>query len=173
MLQELVYMGAADPDDKSARGTGSMIKIRYQSAGYHEPGLLPALIGLETIQFFIGDDASYPTPGIFHIALVTRNDVDMQVMDGLACGCSDIDTDIVTIGVILFVTDLFGPGNKSPEVHQFFIVDIEITGKMTIGNDQEMPLAGRMAIPGSEAILTLDNQAPARLVYTKTALFIY
>ena len=134
-------------------------------------GIAAGLIGYKSIKLLIGDNASYPALRIFHITLVSRNDMDMQVSDGLTCGSANIDPDIVAIGVVLVVTDLLAFRNQPPQIHKFLIIDVKITGEMAVRNNQEMSFAGGMTIPGSESILALNNQAPARFLYTETAVF--
>ena len=54
----------------------------------------------------------HPAPRIVDIAVVSGDDVDVQVKDGLTRGCSGVDTDVVAVGAVLLFDLLFGEGDS-------------------------------------------------------------
>ena len=89
--------------------------------------------------------------------------MDVQMMDGLACRRTDIDADIVTVRIMVLITDFLGTGDQLPQVNKLVIIDVEVTGKVAMWYNKEMARAGRMEIICCEAILTLGDNASTRL----------
>jgi len=86
----------------------------------------------------------------------------MQVMDRLSCCGTDIDADIVSVRIMILITDFLTACNQLPQINQLVIIDIEITGKVAVRYDKEMARAGRVQIISRKTILTLGNHASTR-----------
>src|SRR5574342_160482 len=55
-------------------------------------------MGLGGVAALAGDDVPDAAPGVGHVAAVARDEVDVQVEDGLACGFADVDADVEAVG---------------------------------------------------------------------------
>src|SRR5262245_36136669 len=53
-----------------------------------------------------GDHMSHPAPGIVHVPVITRDDVDVQVLDRLTGGRTDVDAHVVPGRVVAHVEPL-------------------------------------------------------------------
>jgi hypothetical protein len=53
-----------------------------------------------------GDHVAHPSPGVGHVTGVARDDVDVEVLDGLPCGRSGVEADVVAIGATFGVESL-------------------------------------------------------------------
>jgi len=51
--------------------------------------------------------APHTAPGIFHVAGIPRDDVDVEVHHRLAGGCSHVHADVVAVGVVPVVEESF------------------------------------------------------------------
>ena len=131
------------------------------------------LIWIARIEFVLRDDTTYPAFRVFHVALVAGNDMDVQMGNRLSGPGSDVDADIVAVGVMLFVGHFLSFGDQSPQFFAFLIGDIEVIGKMPIRDDEKVPLVGRMSVSGGEAVFPLDHNATSRFGYAKSTLFAF
>jgi hypothetical protein len=57
-------------------------------------------MGLGGVAALAGDDVPDAAPWVGYVAAVARDEVDVQVEDGLACGFADVDADVEAVGVV-------------------------------------------------------------------------
>jgi len=112
---------------------------------------------LSFVFLFVGYDTAYPAAGVFHVTLVPGDHVDMQMRNGLACRFADIDTDIVTIRMVLLVYDGFHFIDQRPDGHFLFCSCLEVFANVPVGNHQAMTRIDRVAVEMSERQAVFDN----------------
>ena len=97
-----------------------------------------------------GDDAAHAAFGVFYIALVSWDYVNMKVVNGLSGPMANVDADVIAIGAMFFF-DYFLPGlDKSPELVAFLVVNVEIVGKVAVGDDEKVTVVDWVSVPGGE-----------------------
>ena len=65
------------------------------------------VFGLILIFLLMGYNTAHTTFGILYVAFVTRDKVHVAVEDRLACGCVDIDANVIAIRMEFFLYLLF------------------------------------------------------------------
>ena len=61
----------------------------------------------------------YPTAGDWYIAVVSRNDVDVQMRDRLPGGFADVDAEVVAIRLMDTLDRGFGVGDRGHQLDAF------------------------------------------------------
>lgn len=79
--------------------------------------------------------SSYTTSWVGGVVVVAGDEVDVDVEDGLAGGWVDVDSNIVTVWVVLVVEFLLGLVYYCPEFRLFLRGEIKIVGDVSLGND--------------------------------------
>ena len=72
-----------------------MRRFRPPSVSY-----LTGAVALGGVEALAGDDVADAAPWVGYVAAVARDEVDVQVEDGLACGFADVDADVEAVGVV-------------------------------------------------------------------------
>ncbi len=94
-----------------------------------------------------------PAAWIRHVTAPARNDVDVQVRDGLPGGVTQVDADVEAIGTPLRADDATDCLDRTEERSAFLGRRIEPGGDVPIRNDQRVALGNREAIPEREDVL--------------------
>ena len=86
----------------------------------------------------MGNNSPYSTLRIRNIAFVSRNDVHVAMKDRLASGFTDVDADVVSIGMETLVNLL--PDILRHDVHglALMIGQVEVGRDVPLGNDERM-----------------------------------
>jgi len=116
------------------------------------------------IFLLVGYDAAHSTLGVFHITLISWNHVDMDMWHRLTRCRTDINTDIVTIRVVLLIDDAFHFIDQFPDSRFFFSRGLKVFSNMPARNDQAMARARRVTvIVGIRQLIFDDNfRIPAK-----------
>lgn len=98
------------------------------------------------IFLFVRYYSSHSTLGILHVSLVTRDNMHVNMKDRLPCGFVDVDTNIVTIGMISLVN--FPLYILKHYIHCFSLMvsEVEVRCNMTFGDNQCMTWRNRITI---------------------------
>jgi hypothetical protein len=89
---------------------------------------------------------------IFDVSLVTGNQMDMEMLDGLARSLSLVDSDIESVDVLLRGKYLFGVFQNPAEAQQFLVLQLCKPRDMTFGNQQ--------CVAGVDGKLVFDREEP-------------
>ena len=108
--------------------------------------------------------------GIFDIALVAGNDVNMDMEDTLPSCRPNIHTNIIAVGIELLVQQAPLLGDKPHAGADLFRRQVEKAGDMSTRDDQRMPRAHRVAI--ACAVRKFVSQRHPACIFTKQARVI-
>ena len=117
-----------DDDDSTARGAGDGEGL---AAYFCLAGMTPRT----------------PPPGIVHVADGAGDDVDVAVHDGLARGVAGVDADVVAVGAVGPVEELFQVGDAAPQLGLLPGRGVEIGGHMPQRHHQGVPGGHRKPVP--------------------------
>jgi len=109
------------------------------------------------VLLLVGYYAAHPAPGVFHIAPVPWNHVDVDVRHRLTRCLANIDTDVVTIRAVLPVDDDFHFIDQRPDRRFFFSSRLEVFSNMPARNNQAMACVNRVAVVVGKSQLIFDN----------------
>ena len=73
-------------------------------------------MGLDGVAALAGDGVPDAAPWVGYVAAVARDEVDVQVEDGLACGFADVDADVEGLGSNQVRTCLRGTISRWPSL---------------------------------------------------------
>ena len=118
-----------------------------------------------------GDDAAHAAFGVFYIALVSWDYVDMKVVNGLPGPMANVDADVIAIGIVFFF-DYFLPGfDKPPELIALLVVNVKVVGEVAVGDDEKVTVVDRVSVPSCEAEFA-GYHYPFRVLFTKSTGFL-
>ena len=107
-----------------------------------------------------GDNESDATSGIVHVAFVSGYNVQMKMLDRLACALSMIESDIVPIRFEFFIQPAFYNFQEFQDVSLLLFVEIKPVGDMELWDDQRMTRIYWKTIHYRQSrIVFLDNPA--------------
>ena len=118
----------------------------------------------------LGDHMPHAPLGVFDIALVAGNDVNMDMQDTLARRRPNIHANVVTVGLELLVQQPALLGYKLHAGVDLFGRQVEKAGDMATRHDQRMTRAHRVAI--TRAVRKFVTQRHPACVFTKQARVI-
>lgn len=78
---------------------------------------------------------AHPAPRVFLVAAVTRDQVDMQVRHTLAAGLAMVDTNVVTVWLVVPVEDVLGLRQHPEQDSLLGISGFEQSGEVTARDD--------------------------------------
>jgi hypothetical protein len=106
----------------------------------------------------LGDHVPNTTAGVRDIAVVARDQMDVQVADGLASGASDVDPDVVAVGLVsLFDVGLLLCGGVEP------------SGGVSLGDQEQMAGADWKAVPEGQDVRRSDGVSEEDLLVIELA----
>ena len=85
------------------------------------------------------DHPPHPAPGIRHIPGIPGDDVDVQVHHRLAGGFSDVDADVVAVGMEASVEEVFCLADEREEGGLLCVRRVEEGGDVTEGDEEDLP----------------------------------
>jgi len=101
------------------------------------------------------DNAPDTAEGISHIAMISGNEMDVDVWDSLSCCLIDIDAHIKPIRIELFRNHLLHLVQQLHAMTLFRWQKIKITGGMSIWDDERMAWADGKLIKNGKGIFAL------------------
>jgi len=107
----------------------------------------------------VGYHAAHATFWVFHIAPVPWNHMDVDVRHRLTCCRANIDTDVVTIRLVLFIDDGFHFIDQRPDSRFFFCRRLKVLSDVPAHDNQAMTAVNRVAVIVGIRQLILDNSS--------------
>ncbi|MGB6720210.1 MAG: hypothetical protein WBE72_05400 [Terracidiphilus sp.] len=89
---------------------------------------------------------------IFHVSLVTGYQMDVKMLDSLACCLALVDSDIESVDVLLRRKHFFGILQNATEAEQLLVPQLRKPRDMTFGNQQ--------CVAGVDGKLIFDREEP-------------
>ena len=96
-----------------------------------------------------GHDVAHATAGVGYIAVVARDDVNVQVEDCLSRGLSDVDADVKAIGGVELGDGLSGPVDRGHERGPLGLGGLEPGGNVAPRCEQKVARVDGKGIPDS------------------------
>ncbi len=93
-----------------------------------------------------------------HVPGVARDDVDVQVKDGLARRGANVDADVVTIRAVPLVDGSSGDVDRTHQLDSLLRGRGEPVGHVSTRDEQSMPFAHRKRVPQADNVLARIEQ---------------
>lgn len=106
---------------------------------------------------FVGEDVPYAAVGARMVALVARNQVQVNVKDALSTGGGDVDADVVAVGLELLGDRIAFRDQQLATGRVLLRLQLEEIGAMAKRNDQRMPSTDRIAVARTVGVLVLSR----------------
>jgi len=108
---------------------------------------------------FPGDDVADAAAGVGHVAFVARDEVEVEVEDGLASGPSDVQADVVAVGVVAVGHEVAGPVEGGEDGRALLVARVEPGGDVAPGDDEEMAGGHGEGVPEGASALVFEGDA--------------
>lgn len=95
------------------------------------------------------DHVPHASSWIVHIPTVSRNDVNVQVWHRLPGSLTDVESNVVGVGMIFTVENSFGVVDSGDQGFTLFGSGLEPGCDVSVGNQEGMALAHREGVPES------------------------
>ena len=93
--------------------------------------------GLGKVVALVGDDIADTAAWIGDVTVISRNDVDVEVVHGLAGGRARVETDVESVGSVLLVDRIAHSIDKSEDIGSFLGSRLPPIGELSPCDDQE------------------------------------
>lgn len=120
-----------------------------------------------SITLFSGDDSPDTTFWFWCVTRVARDEMDMDVGNGLPGGIANIDTDIKSVWMIMLLQIFLAFIDHCPKELLFFRGQIKVAGKVPPGNNQCVPRSNRKRVQNGATILGFKENILTVLWLTK------
>ncbi len=133
----------------------------------HRTTIQPAATGLSArllVLLLARNNAAHAALGIFHVAAIAWDDVDVDVRDRLSGSRADVDTDIIAVGFKLLVELPLHAVNQLPDSCLFRRGSVEIALYVAMRYHQAMTRTDRILVVTHERqlIFNYDSWFPAK-----------
>jgi len=126
--------------------------------------LLDVTSSVANVVSLFRNDMTNATSWISHVANATRYDMNMEVGNGLAGGSSLIEAHVKPVDGVTFPQEALCLCNGLADICQLFPTQLMPNRRMSLRNNEDVPLCDRIPIPNRERILGLkDNSAILRI----------
>lgn len=102
----------------------------------------------------------HPSPRVFHIPRIARDEVDMHMRHSLSRCRANVDAHVESVGVKAFDEQAFQPVNHQPKGSFGVGGKGEVIGDVLLGNDQRM--AGRDGVFIQNCVAGADSVSNSR-----------
>lgn len=103
------------------------------------------------------DDMTNATSRISHVTNAPRDDMDMKVGNGLAGGSSLIEAHVESVDGVTISQEALCLGNGFANILKLFPLQVVPNRRMSLRNNEDMPLCDRIPIPNRERMLGLKD----------------
>jgi hypothetical protein len=117
----------------------------------------------------LGDHVPNTTTGVRDIAVVARDQMDVQVADGLASGGTDVDPDVVAVGLVAMFDVGFGDFQGCREGLLLLCGGVEPSGGVSLGDQEQMAGADWKAVPEGHDVRRSDGVSEEDLLVIELA----
>ncbi len=111
---------------------------------------------------------SHPTPGIWLVSGIARNQMNVKMWDRLTSGRAVIDSDVVAVRSEFHLDCGLGSVKKGKQIDAFFDAQVKQRTDVALRNDECVPGRNREAIPNDYAVLACIDH-PLRRQRTERA----
>lgn len=100
-----------------------------------------------------------PTSRIFDVVLVSRDQMNVKVRDGLAGGLADVDADVEAVGEVFGRDGFFGDRERAQKLALFLPRSVEPRGDVALRDDESVAITDGVGVPEAENVLASVEHA--------------